>query len=299
MESPIRPRRSVLYMPGANARALEKARGLAADSLIPDLEDAVAVGEKERARALVAKTVAARPYGRREVVIRINGFDTPWGEADLEMAAAAAPDAILVPKVETPDLVEWLAERLGELGAPVATRIWAMIETPAAILRVAEIAAASPRLACLVMGTNDLVNELHAEHTPERLPVLTSLSLSLLAARANGLAIIDGVHNAIRDLDGLRAVCRQARQLGFDGKTLIHPGQIAVANEVFAPDEAELEQAGRIIAAFEAAEAEGRGVTVVDGRLVENLHVENARRLMALAEAIAMLESERTQGEDG
>ena len=297
MTGSVRPRRSVLYMPGANPRALEKARELPADALILDLEDSVAVAEKENARRLVAEAVAARPYGRREVAIRINGFDTPWGEGDLAMACEVAPDAILVPKVETPDVVEWLAERLPELGAPVETRLWAMIETPTAILRLAEIAAASPRLDCLVMGTNDLVNELHAEHTADRLPVLAALSLAVLAARANGLAVLDGVHNAIRDEAGLRAVCEQGRALGFDGKTLIHPSQIAVANEVFAPSPEALDEARRIIAAFEEAEREGRGVTVVDGRLVENLHVENARRLLALAQAIAALEGGAEKGE--
>ncbi len=297
MNGPVRPRRSVLYMPGANARALEKARTLAADAFILDLEDSVAVAEKEAARARVAETVAARPYGAREVVVRINGFDTPWGEGDLAMAGAAAPDAILVPKVESPDLVEWLAERLHELGTPVATRLWAMIETPTAILRLPEIAAASPRLDCLVMGTNDLVNELHGEHTPDRQPVLAALSLAVLAARANGLAVLDGVHNAIRDAAGLRAACEQARALGFDGKTLIHPSQIAVANEVFAPSPVALDEARRIIAAFEEAERAGRGVAVVDGRLVENLHVENARRLIALAEAIAALTEAGGKGE--
>lgn len=287
-----RPRRSLLYMPGSNARALEKAARLPADGLILDLEDAVAVGEKETARALVAETLRRRPYGKREVVIRINGLDTPWGGPDLEMAAAAGPDAVLVPKVESADVVRDVAARLAGLGAPDDTRVWAMMETPRAVLEAPAIAAASPRLGCLVMGTNDLVNELHAEHTAERGPVMTALGLCLLAARANGRAILDGVHNAVRDEEGLRASCLEARRMGFDGKTLIHPAQVAAANEVFAPSEAELELARRYLAAFEEAEAKGRGVAVVDGRLVENLHVENARRLIAQAEAIAALEAD-------
>ena len=292
MQASHRPRRSALYMPGSNARALEKARGLPADTLVLDLEDAVAPEAKEAARAVVADTVRARPYGRREVVVRVNAPDTPWGEADFAAAAEAVPDAILVPKVEDAAAVRAAAERLDRSGATAETRLWAMVETPRAVLNAAEIAAASPRLACLVMGTNDLVNELRAEHTADRFPVLTALSHCLLAARAHGLAILDGVHNAIRDAEGLRAACVQARALGFDGKTLIHPSQVAVANEVFAPSEDDLELARRYVAAFEQAAAEGRGVAVVDGRLVENLHVENARRLIAMAETIAALEAE-------
>ncbi|HUF88158.1 MAG TPA: CoA ester lyase [Thermohalobaculum sp.] len=291
MQTGYRPRRSVLYMPGSNDRALEKAARLPADALILDLEDAVAVAGKETARGLIAETVRRKPYGGREVVIRINGLDTPWGAADLEMAGLAGPDAILVPKVESAEAVQRVAGRLAGLGAPEGTRIWAMMETPLAMLKAPEIAAAAPRLACLVMGTNDLVNELRAEHTDDRTPVMTALGLCVLAARACGLAILDGVHNAIRDVEQLRASCIQGRQLGFDGKTLIHPSQIAVANEVFAPSAAELELARRYLAAFEEAEAKGRGVAVVDGRLVENLHVENARRLLAMAEAIAALEA--------
>ena len=291
METSFRPRRSVLYMPGSNARALEKARGLPADALILDLEDAVAPDAKEEARALVAETVRENPYGRREVVVRVNAPDTPWGEADFAAAAEAGPDAILMPKVESAAAVEAAAARLEALGAPAQTRLWAMIETPAGVLDARAIAAASPRLACLVMGTNDLVNELHAEHTADRAPVVTALSLCVLAARAHGLAILDGVHNAIREEEGLRAACTQARALGFDGKTLIHPSQVAVANEVFAPTEEELDLARRYIEAFEEAERAGRGVAVVDGRLVENLHVANARRLVAQAETIAALEA--------
>ncbi len=292
MDTSFRPRRSVLYMPGSNARALEKARGLPADALILDLEDAVAPDAKEAARALVADTVRARPYGRREVVVRVNAADTPWAEADFAAAAAAGPDAILLPKVETAAAVDAAAARLDALGAPAETRLWVMIETPLGVLNAAEIAAASPRLGCLVMGTNDLVNELRAEHTADRAPVMTALSLCVLAARAHGRAILDGVHNAIRDEAGLDDSCARARALGFDGKTLIHPSQVAVANRAFAPSEADLDLARRYLAAFEEAKAEDKGVAVVDGRLVENLHVENARRLLAMAESIAALEAE-------
>lgn len=295
METSFRPRRSVLYMPGSNARALEKARGIPADALILDLEDAVAPGEKEAARQLVARTVRAQPYGRREVVIRVNAPGTPWGAADLAAAANARPDAILVPKVESAAMVRRIAEELERLGARETTRVWAMLETPLAVLNAGEIAAASPRLGCLVMGTNDLVNELRAEHTADRAPVMTALGLATLAARAHGLAILDGVHNAIRDEAGFRAACAQARALGLDGKTLIHPSQVGPANEAFAPSGADLDLARRYLAAFEEAEAAGRGVAVVDGKLVENLHVDNARRLIAQAEAIAAMQSAGTE----
>jgi len=273
-------------MPGCRERALEKARGLPADGLILDLEDAVAIAEKEAARAMVAAAVRRRRFARREVIIRINGLDTPWGEADLAMAATAGPDAILVPKVESAAAVQAVAARLTTLGAPEQTTIWAMMETPLAMLNAPQIAASSPRLSCLVMGTNDLVNELQAEHTETRTPVLTALGLCLLAARAYGMAILDGVHNAIGDEAGLRTSCLQGRAMGFDGKTLIHPAQIAVTNEVFGPSETDLERARRTIKAFGVAEAAGRGVAVVDGKLVENLHVENAKRLLAQSKAI-------------
>lgn len=289
MPNTSRPRRSVLYMPGSGERALEKARSLPADGLILDLEDAVGIAEKETARGLVAEAVRRRPFGKREVIIRINGLDSQWGGADLEMAAAAGPDAILVPKVEDAATVQAVAARLATLGAPERTRIWAMMETPLAMLNAPEIAASSPRLSCLVMGTNDLVKELHAEHTQTRTPVVTALGLCVLAARAYKLSILDGVCNAIRDEDSLRVSCIQGREMGFDGKTLIHPAQIAVTNEVFGPSEAELDLARRTVEALREAEAAGRGVAVVDGRLVENLHVENARRLLAQSKAIAQM----------
>ena len=292
MPSPSRPRRSALYMPGSKARALEKARTLAADALILDLEDAVGPTEKTAARGMVAVAVKAGGVGRREVTIRINGLDTEWGAADLEAAAAAAPDAVVVPKVSSPAEVAEVVARLDAAGAPDTVAVWAMMETPLGILNAREIAGAHPRLACLVMGTNDLVKELGAEHSEARAEVMTSLSLCLLAARAHGLAILDGVYNAYQDEAGLEASCAQGKALGFDGKTLIHPAQLAVANRVFAPGAAELELARRQVAAFEETRAKGEAVAVVDGRIVENLHVETAQALIAKAEMIAALEAE-------
>ncbi|MEL6424963.1 MAG: CoA ester lyase [Pseudomonadota bacterium] len=289
MPAAHRPRRSVLYMPGSKSRALEKAEGLPADALILDLEDAVAPEEKPAARELVCDAVEARRFGPREVIIRINGLDTEWGEAELTAAAAAGPDAILVPKIDTADEIVDIADRMAAAGAPEDTAIWAMMETPLGMLNAADIAAAHPRLACFVMGTNDLVKDLHASHTEMRLPLITGLGLCLLAARAHGLAIIDGVYNAFKDDDGLRAACQQGKELGFDGKTLIHPAQLAVTNEVFAPSADDIELAQSYVDAFEAAKARGEGVAVVNGRIVENLHVDNARRLLAEADAIAAL----------
>ncbi|MEM7237722.1 MAG: CoA ester lyase [Pseudomonadota bacterium] len=286
MQENYRPRRSVLYMPGSNARALEKAQTLAADALILDLEDAVAPAEKTAARDLVAGAVRSGSYGNRELVVRINGLDTQWGEADLEAACAAAPDAILVPKVESAAQVRDIEQRISVHGAPANVAIWAMMETPLGMLNAAEISAASPRLGVLIMGTNDLVKDLHAEHTPDRLPVLTGLGLCTLAARAYGLSIIDGVYNAFKDQVGLRAACLQGKALGMDGKTLIHPAQLAVANEIFAPDPRDVARAHRYVEAFKQAQAEGKGVAVVDGRIVENLHVANAERLIAMSQAI-------------
>lgn len=282
-----RPRRSVLYMPGSKERALDKARSLPADALILDLEDAVAPGEKELARALVVKALSEGGYGKRELIVRINGLDTPWGREDLKAVCPVAPDAILVPKVSSAALVGEVEELMRAAGAAAHTAIWAMMETPRGILHAEAIAAASPRLQCFVMGTNDLVKELYAAHTPLRLPVVTALGLCMLAARAYGLSIIDGVYNAFKDMDGLREACQQGRDMGFDGKTLIHPDQLAVCNEVFAPSAADLALANRYVEAFEAAKAAGQGVAVVDGKIVENLHVETARRLLAQARAIA------------
>ncbi len=290
MAATTRPRRSVLYMPGARARALEKARALAADALILDLEDAVIPEEKVAARDLVAATLAEGGYGGREIIIRINGLDTEWGAADLAAASAAGPDAILIPKVETPEMIVAVADGMAAAGAPERTAIWAMMETPRGILNAAAIATAHPRLTGFVMGTNDLVKELRAEHVPGRAPVIASLGHCLLAARAAGLICIDGVYNAFRDDEGLRAECLAGRAMGFDGKTLIHPLQLAVTNEVFGPTEAALAEAREQLEAFEAVTAKGGGVAVVNGRIVENLHVETAKRLIAEAAAIATLE---------
>jgi citrate lyase subunit beta / citryl-CoA lyase len=285
----LRPRRSVLYMPGANERALEKAKGLAADALILDLEDAVAPDAKAEARERVCAAVASGEYGNRELTVRANGLDTEWHAADVAAIAEAGPDAIVVPKIDSVDAVRAVEDALEAAGAPDRTRIWAMVETPVAMLRAQEIAGSSERLAVLVMGTNDLAKELHAEHVPGRQPLITGLSLCLLAARAAGKVILDGVYNDIGNAEGFEAECVQGRQMGFDGKTLIHPSQLEPCNRVFAPSEAEVERAQTIIAAFEEAEAAGRGVVTVDGRMVENLHVEQARRTIAVAAAIAAL----------
>jgi len=287
MERPIRPRRSVLYMPGSNARALAKARSLPADGLILDLEDAVAPDSKEGARALLVQELAEGGYGGRELVVRVNAEGTPWHQADLEAAAGAGAHAVCLPKVEAAEAVRRAVAALEAAGAPPALDIWCMIETPLGVLRAAEIAAASPRLACLVAGTSDLTKDLRARRTAGRAEVLTSLSLLLLAARAHGLAALDGVHLDLADDLGFEAACRQGRDLGFDGKTLIHPRTIEAANVLFAPSEPELEAARRVVSAHAEAVAAGKGVVVVDGRLVEALHVEAARRLLALAEAIA------------
>lgn len=286
MADAIRPRRSVLYMPGSNARALEKAKELPADCLILDLEDAVAPDAKELARTQVCAAVKSGGYGGRELIIRVNGLGTPWGRDDIAAAAAAGPDAILVPKVDSAATVRNAESLVEGGGAPATTSLWAMMETPRGILHAEEIAAASERLTCFIMGTNDLAKELHAAHTPLRLPMLPALGICLLAARAFGKTIIDGVYNDIQDEEGFEAVCRQGLELGFDGKTLIHPKQVEPCNRIFSPSAEELDQAHKIIAAFEAAQAEGRGVVTVDGRMVENLHVENAKRMVAMAEAI-------------
>ena len=286
----VRPRRSVLYMPGSNARALDKARSLPADGLILDLEDAVAPEAKDQARAQVIAAVVAGGYGGRELVVRVNAADTAWGQADLVAAARAPAHAVLLPKVEHPDQVRAAEAALVAGGAPPGLALWCMIETPLGVLRAEAIAGASKRLACLVMGTSDLAKDLHAAHTPDRLPMLASLGLCLLAARAHGLAILDGVHLDLNDDAGFAASCRQGRELGFDGKTLIHPKTIAAANAAFAPGPDEIAQARRIIAAHQEAALQGKGVVVVDGRLVESLHVENANRVVALAQAIAALD---------
>ncbi len=289
MTKAIRPRRSVLYMPGSNARAQEKAKTLAADGLILDLEDAVAPDAKADAREIVCGNAASGGYGNREIIIRVNGLDTPWGKDDAAAAAKAAPDAILLPKVESAAQVKELEALMDANGAPASTKIWCMMETPLGILRAEEIAGSSPRVDCFVMGTSDLVKDLQAQHTNMRLPVITSLGLCLLAGRAFGLTVLDGVYLDLGDAEGFQASCVQGLELGFDGKTLIHPKQLAPTNEVFGPSEAEVAHYRVIIDAFEAAEKEGKGVVLVDGKLIENLHVEIAKAKVAMADAIAAM----------
>lgn len=288
---PIRPRRSALYMPGSNARAIEKAKTLAADVVIFDLEDAVAPDLKAQAREQVCAAVRAGGYGRRELVVRINALDTPWGEADLAAAVAAAPDAILVPKVSSAETLAAVGLRLRKLGAAERTRVWAMIETPLAILRAESIASAAhdvdTRLSCFVMGTNDLAKDTRARLLPGRAAMLPWLMTALAAARAHGIDILDGVYNTLSDAGGFRTECEQGRDCGFDGKTLIHPDQIAAANAIFAPTPDEIENARAIVAAFERPENMAKGAISLNGRMVERLHVDMAKRVLALAEAIA------------
>jgi citrate lyase subunit beta/citryl-CoA lyase len=277
----------VLYVPGSNARALEKARTLPADGLILDLEDAVAPAAKEDARRAVAAALGAGGWAPREVAVRVNGAATPWGAADLASAARSGADAVVLPKVERAEEVAWAERALDAAGAPPALALWCTIETPRGVLAAPSIAAAGGRLACLVMGTSDLVKDLRARHTPGRAEVMVALGAVLLAARANGLAALDGVHLDLSDPAGFEAACRQGRDLGFDGKTLVHPRTIEAANRIFAPAAEELALARRVIAAHAEAVAAGQGVVVVDGRLVEALHVEEARRVVALSDAIA------------
>ncbi len=289
MTQTVRPRRSVLFMPGSNARALEKARSLPADAVVFDLEDAVAPDAKEQARAQAVGAVRAGGYGRREVIVRVNGMATPWGRADLAAVATSGADAVLLPKVESPDAVRDTLDVLVSHGAPATLGVWCMLETPRGILNATAIATARPAVAALVMGTSDLTKDLHARHTRDRLPLVTSLELCVLAARAAGVAALDGVHLDLDDDAGFEAACRQAADLGFDGKTLIHPKTIAKANEIFAPAPADIDWARRVIAAHAEAVAQGRGVVLLEGRLIENLHVDEARRVVTLAEAIDAL----------
>lgn len=275
--------RSVLYVPGANERALEKARSLPADAVILDLEDSVAPDTKLEARSRVSALLRADAYAGRPAAVRINAVGTPWHQGDLEAVASVRPDAVLVPKLQTGDEVLEIERALRGL-ADSKTSIWAMLETPLAVLRALEIATASERLDVLVIGTNDLLAELRAELVPGRGPLETSLALCLLAARAAGRRILDGVFNDLRDAEGLAAECRAARRLGFDGKTLIHPAQIEICNRVFSPSQIELEHARRVIDAYDQAVRAGRGVATLDGRLVEGLHVDAARRVLMAAE---------------
>lgn len=285
--SEFRPRRSVLYMPSSNERALEKAKTLPVDALILDLEDAVAPDAKAQARRNAAAAVTSGEYGAKELTIRINGADTQWHADDLAAAAEAGPDAIVVPKVNSADAVRSLVDSFGRAGVPATTTLWAMIESPYAILHAEEIAAASDRLNVLVLGTNDLVKELFIDHVPGRGPIGTALQLAVLAARATGRVVLDGVYNDVKNIDGYLAEVEQGRQLGFDGKTIIHPGQIQGANDGFAPSPEAVENARGLIAAWE--EGAGRGVVTYQGKMVENLHVESAQRTLSIAAAIAAL----------
>ena len=286
----IRPRRSVLYMPGSNVRALEKAKTLAVDGVIIDLEDSVAPEAKETARKQAADAVKAGGFGGREVFIRINGVDSPWHADDLSAAARAAPDVILVPKVSTPDTLELIGRRLLDMGTDRKTRVWAMIETPLAIFNILSIAAeardSETRLSGFVMGTNDLAKDTRARLVPGRAPMLPWLSMCVAAARIHGIDILDGVYNDIGNADGFINECRQGVDLGFDGKTLIHPSQIEPCNTAFSPSPAEVEWARKMIKAFDLPENRGKGVVSIDGRMVERLHADMARRTVAIAEAI-------------
>lgn len=282
MSQTMRPVRSVLYIPGSKERALDKARGLAADAIIFDLEDAVTPDAKAEARATLRAELDKGGYGARMKIVRINGFDTVWGRQDVEAMQGADIDALLLPKVSSADDLQTLAQMIDDVP------LWAMMETPEGILNARTIAA-HPRLAGIVMGTNDLVKELGCRVSPGRAEIQTALQMSLIAARSAGVVIVDGVYNAFKDDEGLRAECEQGRDLGFDGKTLIHPAQIEITNEAFAPSEADIELARRQIEAFEEVEKSGQGVAVVDGKIVENLHIVTAKALLAKAEAIANL----------
>ncbi|MEX0318861.1 MAG: CoA ester lyase [Ruegeria sp.] len=284
MDQRLRPYRSVLYIPGSRPRALEKARALPVDAIIFDLEDAVAADEKDNARETLKDALAQGGYGERVKIVRINGLDTSWGQADAKAVRDMNADAVLLPKVNAAADVDALAAITGDLP------IWAMMETPRGMLNAAQIAA-HPLMAGFVMGTNDLAKELQTRFRPDRLPLITSLGLCLLAAKAEGLIAIDGVYNAFKDDEGLAAECTQGRDMGFDGKTLIHPAQVEITNAAYAPSEDEVDLARRQIAAFEEIEAQGQGVAVVDGKIVENLHVASAREILAKAEAITALQA--------
>ena len=291
MSIAARPRRSVLYMPGSNARALEKAKTIAADGLILDLEDATAPDKKELAREQVCASVDGGGYGNRELIVRSNALNTHWGYDDIVAASRTKADAILIPKVESADTVRQVENIMVANGAHDGMAIWCMMETPRGMLHAEEIAGATRRMTCLVMGTSDLAKELDCAHTRERLPMITSLGLAMLVARAYGIYIIDGVYLDLNDEEGFEYACRQGAELGFDGKTLIHPKQVGPANMVFSPSPSDVEWSRKIITAHEEAAREGQGVVVVDGRLVENLHVESARRMVAMADRIAELEA--------
>lgn len=294
MGNNIRPRRSVLYMPGSNARALEKGRTLAADALILDLEDAVAPDQKATARQQVTDSISAGGYGMRELLVRVNGLQTEWGFEDVVAIATSGAHGIVLPKIESADAIRMAENVLTENGAPDDLAVWCMIETPLGVLHAERIAQASTRMAGFVMGTSDLAKDVHAAHTKERLPMLYSLTHCLLVARAYGLCVLDGVHLDLSDDEGFYHSCIHGRELGFDGKTLIHPKTIDKANEIFAPDAQEVDWSRRIIEEFTQAQALGQGVVLVDGKLVENLHVEAAKRTVALSEAIERMEVSAT-----
>lgn len=281
-----KPRRSVLYMPGSNARALEKGRSLDADVLILDLEDSVAPDAKDTGRSQIADALAEGGFGNKEITVRINPLDTDWGAADVDAMAAVLCDALVLPKVDSADMVLELSAKMDAAGAPAEMGIWCMIETPQGVLDAHEIASAHPRAGCLVMGLNDLAKDLRCRHTVDRLPFVFSLSKCVLAARAAGISVLDGAYMDLNDEEGFRASCEQGRDLGMDGKTLIHPKTIDAANEVFAPTSDELAWAEKIIGTHAEAVEAGKGVVVVDGKLIENLHVAEAKRLMALSDAI-------------
>jgi citrate lyase subunit beta/citryl-CoA lyase len=290
MHPEIRPRRSVLYMPGSNARALEKARELAADCLILDMEDAVAPEAKETARELILSALQTGGYGNREKVVRINALETPWGEADLRAMAAAGADAILLPKVASADTIRKASRILSDAGAPASLALWIMAETPRGVIDLDSIVANQPRLEVIVMGTSDLAKEMRLPPTGDRTGISHALGHCLLTARAHGLDIIDGVHLALDDAEGFLDACRQGRSLGFDGKSLIHPRQIAAANECFGIAEAEAASAREIVAAWQVARQNNSGVTVVRGQLIEQLHVDAAERVLAIYAATAELD---------
>ena len=287
-ELDFRPRRSVLYMPSSNTKALEKAKTLPVDGIIFDLEDAVAPDAKVEARAAAVAAVRSGAYGARELIIRVNGIGTEWHDDDIVAAAQAGPDVVLVPKVNSAEEVQRLVAALEAADAPGTTSLWAMVETPIGMLNALSIAQASPRLTGFVMGTNDLVKELYAEHVPGRQPVVIGLGLALLAARAAGIVIIDGVYNDVKDTEGFLTECEQGRQLGFDGKTLIHPGQVEGANEAFAPNEQAVADARGVL---EAWDNRTTGVVTYNNRMVESLHVESARRTLSIYEAIQTLQA--------
>lgn len=287
MKDDLRPRRSILYMPGSNARAIEKGRSLPADAIIFDIEDAVAVDAKALARNQIRAAIAAGGYGAKELLVRINGIGTEWFDSDVAAIADSGADGVLLPKVEDPETVRRVEEGLVAAGAKPTLSIWCMMETPLGILRSAEIAGASPRLAGMIMGTNDLALDLRCKQTPDGAAFITSFSLCILAARAHGIAIIDAVYNDLSDDAGFEESCRRGRILGFDGKSLIHPKTIDAANRLYGPSAEEIEWAAKIVEAFESARAEGKGVITVDGKMVEDLHVREAQRLLAMSKSLS------------